>query len=639
MNPLARLTKCLRVLLVSAVLCTGGGAFAGTLHDGANSGSLSSSDGTSATRSGRYADVWTFTLPQRTDVTISMASSFDNYLILYSGSTPSSSSKITHDDDSGPGVNAEIWWTLDAGTYSIEATSYSSGDTGSYTLDADLGGGGGGCHSDPLGDWDYCSSSCPCSAGEGDCDPGYGECASGLICVDNVGADYGFRGSVDVCLPDIGGLLGSNILELCALALEQMVGRQELERRYTYENTKYLAFFGVSAFNMVGVKMFVDLNDYLGLTPEGRDGYVTVWVDVSAGPSFGLPFSFGVTASDFSTRDQDASHTSSSFSLMVPTLEVTALETTPDGRNLLGHTRSASFGASIGGSFTGSLVVEMEKTQLDLAVDQASFMYDPGAVIRLSDHAWDLLHNLLNLDFSLDWPVCIPASPSDDAPGWPCGGAQPGDWDYCSSSSPCAAGEGDCDPGQNECAPGLVCVEDVGASYGWASGVDVCEEDIQPGGWDYCSSSSPCADGEGDCDNDSECGPGLVCVNNVGASYGWASGVDVCEGSSLPGDWDYCSSSSPCADGEGDCDNNSECGPGLVCVNNVGASYGWASGVDVCEGGSQPGDWDYCSSSWRCAAGEGDCDGNSECDPGLVCVWNVGASYGFGSNVDVCEAP
>ena len=81
-------------LMVAAALAafcgSGPVAFAGTstLRDGYNTGSLSSSDGTSATRSGTYTDAWIFTLRSRTSVTISMTSSFDNYLILYHGSTP-----------------------------------------------------------------------------------------------------------------------------------------------------------------------------------------------------------------------------------------------------------------------------------------------------------------------------------------------------------------------------------------------------------------------------------------------------------------------------------------------------------------------------------------------------------------------
>ncbi len=216
-----------------------------------------------------------------------------------------------------------------------------------------------------------------------------------------------------------------------------------------------------------------------------------------------------------------------------------------------------------------------------------------------------------------------------------------GDLSFCSEYSVCFAGQGDCDS-DAECDSGLVCSQDVGASYGFASNIDVCEavSGSVPGDYDYCSSSDPCSEGEGDCDSDSECGSGLVCAQNVGASYGWASNVDVCEAAGpVPGDYDYCSSSDPCSEGEGDCDSDSECASGLVCAQNVGASYGWASNVDVCEAssGPVPGDWDYCSSTNPCSAGEGDCDSSSECESGLRCMSNVGASYGWSSGVDVCE--
>lgn len=160
-----------------------------------------------------------------------------------------------------------------------------------------------------------------------------------------------------------------------------------------------------------------------------------------------------------------------------------------------------------------------------------------------------------------------------------------------------------------------------------------------PGDTDYCSTSSLCGEGEGDCDDDSECESGLTCVMNVGADYGWGASIDVCESSGpVPGDLDYCSTSSRCGEGEGDCDSDGECESGLSCVMNVGASYGWGSTIDVCEAsGPVPGDTDYCSTSHRCRRGEGDCDSNAECRRGLTCVQNVGADYGWGSSIDVCE--
>lgn len=51
----------------------------------------------------------------------------------------------------------------------------------------------------------------------------------------------------------------------------------------------------------------------------------------------------------------------------------------------------------------------------------------------------------------------------------------------------------------------------------------------------------------------------------------------------LAGDVDFCSAAIPCAKFKGDCDSNSECVGGTTCKSNVGAKYGWAAAVDVCE--------------------------------------------------------
>ncbi len=105
-----------------------------------------------------------------------------------------------------------------------------------------------------------------------------------------------------------------------------------------------------------------------------------------------------------------------------------------------------------------------------------------------------------------------------------------------------------------------------------------------PGGDSYCTAAVPCRAGEGDCDADNECKSGLACVDNVGAKYGFAAPVDVCQPVSLAlGHDDYCTEEEPCGVGEGDCDSDKECESGLVCVEDVGADYGYRTIVAVCE--------------------------------------------------------
>ncbi|RMH15113.1 MAG: hypothetical protein D6696_21545 [Acidobacteria bacterium] len=243
---------------------------------------------------------------------------------------------------------------------------------------------------------------------------------------------------------------------------------------------------------------------------------------------------------------------------------------------------------------------------------------------------------------------------------------------FCTDCGPCGEGEGDCDR-DSECQSGLVCADDVGADFGFGPGIDVCvaagnddgDGDSDGGGGScpvpvgngrFCTDCGPCDEGEGDCDRDSECRSGLVCADNVGADFGFPPGIDVCVS---PGDDDgggggggacpvaagsgtFCTVCGPCGAGEGDCDRDSECQAGLICADDVGADFGFGPGIDVCVpagGGACPvpaGAGNFCDVCGPCSFGEGDCDRDSDCAPGLTCVQDVGADFGFGPGIDVC---
>ncbi|MCD6398639.1 MAG: hypothetical protein J7L08_01855, partial [Candidatus Aenigmarchaeota archaeon] len=57
------------------------------------------------------------------------------------------------------------------------------------------------CHKGSPGSWSYCSDTCKCNAGEGDCDyTGTDrQCVAGTVCVKDVGAKYGWSSRIDVC--------------------------------------------------------------------------------------------------------------------------------------------------------------------------------------------------------------------------------------------------------------------------------------------------------------------------------------------------------------------------------------------------------------------------------------------------------
>lgn len=136
------------------------------------------------------------------------------------------------------------------------------------------------------------------------------------------------------------------------------------------------------------------------------------------------------------------------------------------------------------------------------------------------------------------------------------------------------------------------------------------------GARDYCNNpSSPCLSSEGDCDADAQCVAGVVCATNVGPQF------------FLPVGWDVCVPAH-CANGQLDGDETAlDCGgscsaPGFAC----------SSRCQVLPVGHA----EYCSAVCPCAAGEGDCDIASDCEPGLTCGRNNGPNFGLPSAYDVC---
>lgn len=210
------------------------------------------------------------------------------------------------------------------------------------------------------------------------------------------------------------------------------------------------------------------------------------------------------------------------------------------------------------------------------------------------------------------------------------------------------------------------------------------------GQFDYCDGATLCAQGEGDCDLDAQCEAGLVCVDNLADNFGMAWTTDVCapshcEDGSLSGDetaidfggscgstcggtagqLNYCRPGCECAAGFGDCSTDADCQAGLVCGDNNGGQFGLHWTYDVCveptcdngvlDGGETVTDFGgvcgsqcsgangdqegFCTEGCPCSNGEGDCDSDLECDPGLRCILNQGATFGLDPLHDICMAP
>ena len=107
--------------------------------DGTVSGSWSS-DCASEGRSGSYASYHTFTLTETADVTITAESGVDTYLFLREGAGRDGSVVDENDDHDtsefslASTTDSGISESLDAGSYTIEVTTYTAGETGEFTL-------------------------------------------------------------------------------------------------------------------------------------------------------------------------------------------------------------------------------------------------------------------------------------------------------------------------------------------------------------------------------------------------------------------------------------------------------------------------------------------------------------------------
>ncbi len=202
---------------------------------------------------------------------------------------------------------------------------------------------------------------------------------------------------------------------------------------------------------------------------------------------------------------------------------------------------------------------------------------------------------------------CKPAPRPTYTPGWKCKDSSTrayqnanGNWSnvtYCRHG--CSNGE--CNPEPH--TPGWKCKDSDTRAYQYSDGSwgsqehcthgcedGTCNSAPEPteGDPNYCSTNHRCGEGEGDCDSDNECRSGLVCSWDEGTIFGYLDWVDVCKNIDFsqhdgkPGDPSFCSNQAKCGVGYGDCDNDSECNPGLRCVQDAGAKFGYPPNTNVC---------------------------------------------------------
>ena len=99
-----------------------------------------SSDCASEGRNGSYASYYTFTLTESADVTLTAESSVDTWMFLREGAGRDGTVVDENDDHEtsefslASSTDSGILESLDAGTYTIEVTTYTAGETGEFTL-------------------------------------------------------------------------------------------------------------------------------------------------------------------------------------------------------------------------------------------------------------------------------------------------------------------------------------------------------------------------------------------------------------------------------------------------------------------------------------------------------------------------
>ena len=103
------------------------------ISSGSTSGSWSTSC-ISAINSQKSSRYYTFSLAQQATVTIDLSSTLDSYLNLRSGYNAQKGAALHQDDNSGSGNNARLSQTLDAGSYTVEATTAVNSRTGAFSL-------------------------------------------------------------------------------------------------------------------------------------------------------------------------------------------------------------------------------------------------------------------------------------------------------------------------------------------------------------------------------------------------------------------------------------------------------------------------------------------------------------------------
>jgi len=208
---------------------------------------------------------------------------------------------------------------------------------------------------------------------------------------------------------DSSTVLGTPSLDTALDVLSSVLPKPLLEAAYANgSGVKHFLVMsaGTPWVDMVDVTAFIDLDDYFGVTGEGKDGWVTtiVTVSVSAGVSL-LPFDVGIWKLDLDDAPGGCPdpqfEASAELVNLTAVYKVTGAQAGPDGHEIAQvdtDTAVANVSFSLAGMTTASLNVEVRREAFDHALLQAI----PGA--------GQLISSILLVDAVLDAILSLPSS-------------------------------------------------------------------------------------------------------------------------------------------------------------------------------------------------------------------------------------
>lgn len=210
----------------------------------------------------------------------------------------------------------------------------------------------------------------------------------------------------------------SNLLEAYVhLANLRNGGIDNIKNLYDNHNEKTLAYFSVSAFEVAGTSILIDLADYQSamnnleaVNVEGENEWVTIWIDFSLSKGLGLPFSAGLMTfkMEDGVHDPKRKLDISGLNASAPFVQVSLLEVKNGAYNAVDNNPNISLSAQLVGLNWNIARFEIKKEYLDAIIK--NIIGDKGLIgqnLNENDIA-SIFSSFIERQFSLSGWMLIP---------------------------------------------------------------------------------------------------------------------------------------------------------------------------------------------------------------------------------------